>query len=137
MLTRHRPCRPAPGRDRSKGLGLAIVDRLARLLRIPVTLESEPGKGSRFSVDLLRARHSEMNNAARDVAAARTRDNLAGTLVVVVDDESPMLDATRTLLEMWGCKVVTASSGREALELLGSSPRVPDILVCDYRLRDQ
>lgn len=78
-----------------------------------------------------------MNNATRGVAAARTRDNLAGTLVVVVDDESPMLDATRTLLEMWGCKVVTASSGREALELLGSSPRVPDILVCDYRLRGQ
>jgi len=128
-------------RDRSKGLGLglAIVERLAKLLAIPVTLVSEPGRGAMFAVDLPRVRNVDVAAVTRvagtNANTNRVRDDLAGTMVVVVDDEAPILNATRTLLEMWGCSVVTAASGDAALKQLGSSSRVPDILVCDYRLR--
>ena len=43
---------PAPDRKAGLGLGLAIVDRLSRLLGHPVQLQSHPGRGSRFSVSI-------------------------------------------------------------------------------------
>lgn len=109
--------------------------RLAKLLSIPVTLVSEPDKGAMFAVDLPRVRHVDVEAVARAASTSRPRDDLAGTIVVVVDDEATILDTMRTLLEIWGCSVVTGASGSEALQRLGTSPRVPDILVCDYRLR--
>lgn len=126
-----------PERDRTKGLGLglAIVSRLARLLSINVTLESEPGKGAMFAFELPRVRQDDVPIHMRTDPNMRARNNLEGMMVVVIDDEAPILDAMRELLEMWGCRVVTATSGDEALKKLGSSTRAPDMLVCDYRLR--
>ena len=60
---------------------------------------------------------------------------LAGALVAVIDDEALIVDATRVLLEQFGCTVVTANSGAEAMERLAACPRVPDAIVCDHRLR--
>lgn len=126
-----------PERDRSKGLGLglAIVARLAKLLSTPITLQSEAGKGSMFAVDLPRVRKKDGEQVVAHAVPNTWRDDLSGTYVVVVDDEAAILDATRTLLETWGCEVVTAASGTEAIQRLGSSARVPDVLMCDYRLR--
>jgi signal transduction histidine kinase/CheY-like chemotaxis protein len=125
-------------RDRSKGLGLglAIVQRLTRLLRLPLTFRSQPGKGSLFAFDLERAQEVA---TPRLHLAPRSSDsrNLAGALVVVVDDEELILDAAQNLLEQWGCEVVTAVSGAMALERLAQCKKPPDVLVCDYRLRDQ
>ncbi|HVY08200.1 MAG TPA: hybrid sensor histidine kinase/response regulator [Burkholderiales bacterium] len=127
-----------PERDRTKGLGLglAIVERLAKLLSAPVKLESEPGKGAMFAFELPRVRQDDVPAHMRTDPNMRARKNFEGMMVVVIDDEAPVLDAMRGLLEMWGCRVVTASSGSEALKKLGSITRVPDMLVCDYRLRD-
>ena len=128
-----------PERDRSKGLGLglAIVARLAKLLSTPVSLRSTPGKGSEFAVDLARVREVDVDNTAGQDLPKSAGDALSGAMIVVVDDEAAILDATRTLLEDWGCVVVTAASGAEALERLGTSARVPDVLMCDYRLRGE
>jgi two-component system, sensor histidine kinase len=126
-------------RDRSKGLGLglAIVERLAKLLDAPVTLLSRAGRGSLFAFDLQPARSAELPAAAVGVlrTASRRRD-LAGTLVVVVDDEELILDAANTLLTHWNCSVIAATSGEDALRQLADCLRPPDMLICDYRLRD-
>lgn len=126
-----------PERDRSKGLGLglAIVARLAKLLSTPITLQSESGKGTMFAVDLPRVRKKDGEQVVAHAVPNTWRNDLSGIYVVVVDDEVAILDATRTLLETWGCEVVTAASGTEAIQRLGSSARVPDVLMCDYRLR--
>lgn len=124
-------------RDRSKGLGLglAIVERLARLLEAPLTLRSRLGHGSLFAFDLQLAEPVELPALRLSTNGARNRD-LTGLLVVLVDDEELILDAGQTLLQQWNCAVVAATSGPEALRQLASSTRPPDILICDYRLRD-
>ena len=125
------------GRDRSKGLGLglAIVERLARLLQTPLTLRSRTGHGSLFAFDLQRAEPVELP-AFRLNSSAKARRDLSGTLVVVVDDEELVLDAVRTLLKQWNCAVIATPSGRQAVRELVASTRPPDVLICDYRLRD-
>jgi signal transduction histidine kinase len=124
-------------RDRSKGLGLglAIVKRLARLLDTPLTLRSRAGHGSLFAFDLRRAAPVELP-AFRPKGQAGLSRNLAGTLVVVVDDEELILDAVRTLLRQWNCDVIATSTGSEALRQLATYTRPPDVLICEYRLRD-
>lgn len=124
-------------RDRSKGLGLglAIVERLAKLLSAPVTLRSREGYGSLFAFDLQSGGAADLPFLGTHRTGGRRRD-LSGTLVVVVDDEELILDAARTLLIQWDCAVVAATSGHDALRQLADSLRPPDVLICDYRLRD-
>src|SRR5262249_42377992 len=57
-------------------------------------------------------------------------------LVVVIDDDPLILEATEGLLRSWGCAVVTAESCDEALVRLAETEagRRPDLIVCDYRL---
>lgn len=123
-------------RDRSKGLGLglAIVDRLVRLLALPLTLVSREGRGTMFAIDLPLAPAGE--TAPPLLPPAGDAGRLRGALVLWVDDEAAICNAARTLLECWGCVVVTAASGSEALALLAAGDRMPDALICDYRLRD-
>jgi len=124
--------------DRTKGigLGLAIVKRLSTLLGAPVTLVSEVGQGSTFTLDLPQA---EGGRAAQDVVEidGKTHGNaLEGRLIVVVDDEQSILDSMCILLEQWGCRVVAAHSGAEAraaLAAMGSDG--PDMIISDYRLQ--
>jgi signal transduction histidine kinase len=124
-------------RDRSKGLGLglAIVSRLAKLLNTPVTLRSQPGRGSLFAFDLERAGPAA-SPAVRLTQPSATRRDLTGIVVLLVDDEELILDAAQTLLHQWNCTVIAATSGPAALKLLADSARPPDVLICDYRLRD-
>ena len=126
-----------PERDRAKGigLGLAIVSRLAVLLGTPVSVASHVGHGSMFAVDLPRV-DDETLAVQPVVQQPVTRADMSGLFIAVVDDEESILAATREILEQWQCTVVTATSGATVLEQLASSRRVPDALICDYRLRN-
>lgn len=55
-------------------------------------------------------------------------------LVVVIDDDPLVLEATGGLLRSWGCRVVTAETYEEALSQLRESGQRPDLIICDYRL---
>jgi len=116
------------------GLGLAIVDRLARLLDHRIDVSSQPGRGSRFSVEV-------PIGTAPTVSAHRstfvsTTTTLQGLFVVVVDDESMVRAGMEGVLLSWGCHVVSASSGDEALQRLVEHERTPDVIISDYRLRE-
>ena len=58
----------------------------------------------------------------------------ASKLVVVIDDDPLVLEATESLLRSWGCLVVAAESCGKAITKLFQIGRRPDLIVCDYRL---
>jgi CheY-like chemotaxis protein len=115
------------GAPRGLGLGLAIVDRLARALDHPLELDSEPGHGSVFRLQLERAERPP-------ASASAPAPVLAGRVVVLVDDDLSVLASTREVLESWGCRVLAASSAAEAIETLATRALRPDAILCDYRL---
>src|ERR1700719_2639315 len=58
----------------------------------------------------------------------------ATKLVVVIEDDPLVLEATGSLLRSWGCRVVAAESCSEAMKKLAEIGQRPDLIVCDYRL---
>ena len=126
-----------PERDRKKGLGLglATVRRIAALMGTPVGLASRPGRGSVFRVQVPAG---DAARVAEDLprAGAAQPDALAGSVVVVVDDEKTVRDGMREVLGQWRCRVVDAGSGAEALAALEAAGLQPSIAVVDFRLRD-
>ena len=125
-----------PERDRSKGLGLglAIVRRLAELIQGELTLRSEVGRGSCFSLRVARVVGATV---AEPAALAAPAGALARRLVVVIDDELAIREAMTAVLGGWGHETVAAASAAEALERLADHAERPDIVICDYRLRDE
>lgn len=123
-----------PERDRSKGLGLglAIVERLARLLGHQLELRSEPGRGSVFALTVERG--AEIGSAEAVAAPMPAVDRLQGALVMILDDDILVRTAMMGLLRGWGCHVIGAAGSDQALKRLAQSERLPDAIVCDYRL---
>ncbi len=126
-----------PERDREKGLGLglAIVARIARLLGHEIDLCSEAGKGSEFVVHVPVGEAVNLVNPDVPNMPEFKRD-LNGVKVLVIDDESAILDALTVLLEGWGCEVVAAESVEVARQLLQKQATPPDAILSDYRLRE-
>jgi CheY-like chemotaxis protein/two-component sensor histidine kinase len=114
------------------GLGLAIAGRLAHLLGSRIEITSRPGKGSVFAVEVPLGQRPAA--AALAAPAVRLADSLGGRLVLIVDDDALVRDAVGSLLAQWGCEVALAANGDEAVAALAQRDRLPDALLCDYRL---
>src|SRR5262249_18170853 len=89
------------------GLGLAIVQRMARTLGHRVVVTSKPGKGSGFSIEVPQGRVGFASLPESQVALADRP--LHGT-VLVIEDESSVRAAFVSLLESYGLKVVAAAT---------------------------
>jgi len=121
-----------PARDRRKGLGLglAIVRRLAALLGHDLELTSISGRGSRFRLIL----PQEEPGAQAVTTQEQFVDDVAGAIVLVIDDDAAILAAMETILQRWSCIPVLAQSPSTALVELQSLERPPDLAIMDYRL---
>jgi signal transduction histidine kinase/CheY-like chemotaxis protein len=117
---------------RGLGLGLSIVERIARVLDHSLLLKSAPGKGSVFTVRVPTV-PAPSKPASRSKAAAAPSSLVSGTHVLCIDNEPAILDGMQTLLEGWGCKVNTASTFVEAAAIADQGTP-PDIIIADYHL---
>ncbi len=123
-------------RDRSKGLGLGlnIVERTAHLLGHPLKLCSRLGRGTQFGIRVPLA----PPGAAIDIAIpleVKTFDDLAGLVLMVVEDDALAREGLVSLLASWGGVVVVAEDLSTALRKLRLGV-LPDVIITDYRLRD-
>ncbi|HHI82878.1 MAG TPA: response regulator, partial [Rhizobiales bacterium] len=117
------------------GLGLSIVRRIARVLGHELSLVSKPGVGTRFTVKVPLS-----VSAAKPVSTIRKARTPAGSLgnprILVVDNDSSILDAMTELLSRWGCEVFCAGSVKAGLDLLARHGRDADLLLADFHLGD-
>ena len=117
------------------GLGLAIVDRIARMLEHPVSVRSWPGRGSVFSVSVPISKAAPA--AVVPGVDERSRGSLAKRLVLCVDNDPAVLVAMRTLLHGWSCEVLTARDAAGACEEIDNRGAIPDIVLMDYHLEGE
>ena len=114
--------------DKGVGLGLAIVERIVRLLGLSITVDSWPGRGSCFAL------HVPLGVPEAPPAAPLVASNLDGLVVAVVVNDAAVQAAMATLLQGWGCTVAIAAAAAEAMQLLAALGRPPSLIVADYHL---
>ena len=111
------------------GIGLAIAERVARLLGLPLKLRSWPGQGTVFSIEVPRATPVP----ADAVAIPEATPEPPRSRVLVVDNDPDVLRGMQALLGGWGCDVLAARDGDEAAARVAEAG-VPDLLLLDFHL---
>lgn len=110
------------------GLGLATVYGILRQSGGDIRVDSEPGKGTAFTIWLPRVPEAEPSGEPPELVL----DAPPGEeTILVVEDEEPVLTLVRETLEDAGYKVLVASDGEEALALLSRSEEPIHLMLTD------
>ncbi|WP_395666681.1 hybrid sensor histidine kinase/response regulator [Methylocella sp.] len=120
--------------ERGLGLGLAITERIARLIGARIGTASTPGRGSCFSLRIPLCESAPEPEPPRraEVAAA----SLSGHCVVVIDNDMRLRNALAALLRSWGAIVIEVRSPKAAIAALRAARKSPRLVIADYHLDD-
>lgn len=121
--------------DRGLGLGLAIVDKIVRMLGHRVRVSSRLGHGSLFAIEVPLTRRVSVLQQQPE-ALPMAVECLRGARIWVLDNDAAICAGMRTLLEGWGCRVVTALSEDDLARQVDNYHAGADILIADYHLDD-
>jgi PAS domain S-box-containing protein len=127
---------PARDRARGLGLGLAIVNHIAKLLGHHIDVRSTLYKGSMFGVEVPISSAEPVHDQAQEpaqIADARARKT-EGVSILLVEDDSAVLDSTQILLELAGHRVASASTVRDALLRVEANRHNLQLIITDYTL---
>jgi CheY-like chemotaxis protein len=118
--------------DRRKGLGLglATVRRFADQLKIDVRVSAVPEGGTCFTLRLTRA---DVPSGPPRAAESAVNGAFAGRRILAVEDDPAIADALLRLLQTWGCDVLSATDGPQALAL-AEQMAPPDAVIADLAL---
>jgi Na+/proline symporter/signal transduction histidine kinase len=118
---------------RGLGLGLSIVERLARVLNHGIAIGANASGGSAFSVTVPTAKAVNYT-AAVTSATPLSRTPISGALIVCIENDAAILDGMKTLLKAWDAEVIAVADPDAAIEAIeGAGGRVTGLLV-DYHL---
>jgi CheY-like chemotaxis protein len=117
---------------RGLGLGLSIVERIARVLGHKISLRSKSRKGSTFAVEVPTVSAAVATEAVVQ-ALPTPAAALEGIVTLCIDNDQQILDGMSVLLSGWGCHVLTAPDLEGARAILATRAH-PDVLLVDYHL---
>jgi Na+/proline symporter/signal transduction histidine kinase/CheY-like chemotaxis protein len=118
---------------RGLGLGLSIVQRIARVLDHGIALDSNRSGGSVFSVTVPIA--TAINHTTTvTTSTPLSRAPMSGALVVCIENDPAILDGMKTLLTSWDARVIAVADPESAIEAIeAAGERITGLLV-DYHL---
>ena len=113
-------------KGKGTGLGLAVVQGIVKSCNGAVTVESEVGKGAAFHVYLPTIKRKL---TAEDEIS--TPLPMGSERILLIDDEQPLVEIGKQMLERLGYSVATRTSSIEALELFKADPNRFDLVITD------
>ena len=118
---------------RGLGLGLSIVERLARVLNHGIALDANASGGSVFSVTAPIA--DEINHTTAVTSATPlSKTPMSGALIICIENDPAILDGMRTLLKAWDAEVVAVADPDAAVVAIEEVNRPVTGLLVDYHL---
>src|SRR3954462_6626365 len=115
------------------GLGLSIVERLARVLNHGIAIDANAGGGSVFSVTVPTAK-AITHTAAVTSATPLARTPISGALIVCIENDAAILDGMRTLLKAWDAEVIAVADPEGAITAIEAAGKRVTGLLVDYHL---
>ncbi len=117
--------RPGEG----SGMGLAVVDGIVRDYGGAISVVSDEGKGSTFTVYLPRVASEEPSSQAAPDGPPRGSER-----ILLLDDELVQVQSVRAMLRRLGYEVVALTDGQEALTRIRADPQAFDLLITDQTM---
>ena len=116
------------------GLGLAMVYGIIRNHDGYIQVESNPGVGTTFTIYLPAMNVDNLRDDKIDISAYKNYKNDKPIGVLVIDDESAILELTRDILAEYNYQVFTASNGEEGLKILKEHKNDIDVVLLDIMM---
>jgi signal transduction histidine kinase/CheY-like chemotaxis protein len=124
------------------GLGLAITRRLVEAMDGNISLQSTPGEGTTFTIDIPappgpaplgdKAVVSAIPDAGSSPASGDAAITMSGKTVLVVEDDEMNRSILAAYLETTGCRIISADDGAQAIQR--AHEQLPDLILMDIQM---